>query len=413
MTNGMRYVLIIFLFVLTSVPAVGQEGSGQKFIRITHSVDGTVAVDSAGDTWFYDSEQGEFVKADEYEKRRSAGSAWWDEDEAGADDILLPPEERCTDIHYGDITDILNDIVIGIDERVEGSVTGGRDVIIKGLVTGDVVSLQTVIVTGTGEVRGDVMAKEIRRERGGRILGHRQEVPFPKIGGIKITQYVGVMPGFVSLFITGFMIFLCVIIIAIIPNNIKRIVAKVRNEIVKSFFWGLLVWFSILPVFVLLLITIVGIPVALLAYPLIIVAALALAYAAVAICLGEGLCPLFGWQDRSIYIKGICGVIALEACRNLWVFCHIVGMSFLGDFLLPIFIIIYSLAMTIGIGAVVSTRFGVRPKKPGVEPARPVPPTPPVSPPPPLSMQTPGPETLTSPPPPSPPPPPDSKNATE
>jgi len=266
-----------------SVPAVGQEESGQKFIRITHSVDGTMAVDSAGDTWFYESDQGEFVKADEYGKRRSAGSSWRDEDEAGVDDIILPPEERCNDIHYGDITDFLNDIVVEVDERVEGSVTGGRDVIIRGLVTGNVVSLQTVIVAGTGEVHGDVMARNIRREGGGRILGRRQEIPVPEIGRIKIPRYISITPGLVSLLITGFVVFLCVIIIAIIPDNMKRIVGKVRNEIIKSFFWGLLVWFSILPVFVLLLITIIGIPVALLAYPLIIVAALVLAYAAVAV----------------------------------------------------------------------------------------------------------------------------------
>jgi len=59
--------------------------------------------------------------------------------------------------------------------------------------------------------------------------------------------------------------------------------------------------------------------------------------------------------------------------------------------------------MTIGIGAVVSTRFGIRPKKPkepGVEPAQQLPPAPLVSPPPPPT-------------PPPPPSPPDSKNATE
>ena len=196
-------VLIATLVILPTIVTLAQDKSNGKYIRIVHSSEETMAVDSLGEEWYYDDESCEFIRADRYREIRSEKSRWRDIDGEVADrDIVLPPEERCTDVTYGDLSDFLDDIEIGLDQRIEGSVICGKNVIVEGLVTGDVFSFQTVIVASTGEVRGDIIASKIRKKSGGVILGTRNEVPVPHLPGITLKPELGVVPGFVTIFVT-------------------------------------------------------------------------------------------------------------------------------------------------------------------------------------------------------------------
>lgn len=404
MTYRKRSILVLSLTVILAAGLNAQEEGGHRFIKIVHSSDGTMAVDSLGEVWYYDEESGDFIRADQYREIRSESSDYgMDESAPIEDDFILPPEERCCDITYGDVSDFFNDIVIGIDERVEGKVIGGRDVIVNGLVTGDVVCLRTVTVTRYGEVRGDVIARKIRKESGGRILGTRKEVPFPKLPGIDIVPRTGIMSGLISISITLMAIFLTLIVLALFSEPTRRIVAKIRRNTVASFFWGLLFWFSLAPLFVLLLITIIGIPIAILVYPLVVAATIVLAYVAAAYFIGERLTEFLRWPAKSKYLKAIIGVVVLELSRALFVLGALIGFGFLENLFLVIFIVINFLALTIGLGAVITSRFGRKPKDSAAADDRPmVPPSPPKIP------ETPSPVPA-----PPTPPPPDSKNATD
>jgi hypothetical protein len=218
------------------------------------------------------------------------------------------------------------------------------------------------------------------------------------------------LPDALAVFLIAFQVFLCLIVIAIVPKQLQRIITKIESGAVKAFFWGLLGWFSVLPIFALLLITIVGIPIAVLIYPLVFVAAVILAYVSVSVFIGSIVSKLFGWHDRSIYIRGIVGVVALAAVRLLADILTTIGLGALGAILGVLYIIVMAVALTVGFGAVLSARFGMEPKRArltvhmGPAPAVKPPPPPQVNP-----SQTFGPEP---PPLPIPPPRPDLGDAT-
>jgi cytoskeletal protein CcmA (bactofilin family) len=357
----MRRLLFIVGVIFLAALVMAQESSKQRFVRITHSTDGTTAVDSAGDVWHYDADRGEFVSGEAAEAGKASDFSDEDTTEGG---IELPAEIRCTNVHEGDISQLFNEVEVDVDERVTGAVFSGRDVIVKGLVDGDVVSLQTVTITGTGEVRGNVIAKEIRRERGGRVLGQQSKVWFPAFSGWRAPGLF-VLPWLVTVAFIGFIIFITVIVIALAPGPIGRVAARVELAPIKSFFIGLLGWFSIIPIFALLIITIVGIPVAILAFPLLLVGAVVMALAAAAIFIGQRICPLFRWEKKSLYLKAICGIIAVEVLDVMASLFGALGAEVFHYLLLAIYLVVSLAAMTIGFGAVIATRFGTRPKLTG------------------------------------------------
>lgn len=391
--------LYIILLCLLSAAAPAQDENRQTFIKIIHSTDQTIAIDSTGNEWIYDRDQGKFVPIDDY--RSTAGETPDVTDqEYGSSEIVLPPEIRCTDVHEGDIVELFRDVTVGFDQRVEGMVLSGRDVVVKGLVIGDVVSFRTVRVESSGEIRGDVIASEIIRDPGGRILGEQRQMPMPSSVGVTMPRITPIFPNISGIFLIIFQIFVVVVVLAIASGPVGRIIDKIEHGIVKSFFWGLLAWFAILPIFLLLIITIVGIPVAILVYPFALLLALILGFVSSAVYIGRRLSPLLGWEDRSGYLKAILGVVAVGALLVLSNLADFVGLEPIRGLLAVVFVIICSVALTVGLGGVVSARFGMRPK-----PARTGPQysqTPPVSPPPP-----PGTDIRRQPPPPPPPIPPD------
>ncbi len=403
--------LYIVLLCLLAAVAPAQDETPQTFVKIIHSASETIAIDSIGNEWIYDRDQGRFVPIEEYSSA-SGGTPGTADVEPGPSDIILPPEIRCTDVHEGDIVELFRDVTVGFDERVEGMVLSGRDVIVKGLVIGDVVSFRSVTVESSGEVRGDVIASQINRERGGRILGEQRQMPMPGGVGVTMPRITPTFPDMSGIFLIILQVFVVVIVLALGSGPVGRIIDKIEHGVVKSFFWGLLAWFAVLPIFVLLIITIVGIPIAILIYPFALILALILAFVSSAAYIGRQLSPLFGWEDRSSYLKAILGVVAVGAILILSNLAGAVGIEALRGLLAAIFVIIGVVALTVGLGGVVAARFGMRPKPAHPGPQYPQAPT--VSPPPPPRMDTrsqpPAPPT---PPPPTPPSPPSGTGSSD
>ncbi len=419
----MRHLFYIFIILTLAALVPAQDKPPTHFIKITHSADETIAVDSAGKEWRFDKEKGDFVPATGRRASGTGAGSTMGTEDTGGGSIVLDPEVRCTDIHDGDIFEVFKEVVVGIDQRIEGNITCGRDVIVKGLVTGNIYSGRTVTVESTGEVRGDVIANEIRREQGGRILGQRTEAPFPGQIGINIPQLTGPLPSPAGIVLAGFMIFICVITIALAPRHVSRVVAKIEAGPVKSFFWGILGWFSIIPLFALLIITIIGIPVAILILPLAMATGLILAFTSAMIYIGGMLAPIFDWHEKSAYLKSIIGVSAFAIVQLLVLLFNVAGIGALGGVLTVITMAIGIVILSIGFGAVISSKFGIRPKAVNLRvvidsaphPGSPgeVPPVPPVKPPPPPRSDASLSRPASSYPPPPVPPPLDSGRATE
>jgi MFS family permease len=260
-------------------------------------------------------------------------------------------------------------------------------------------------VESSGEIRGDVMASQINRERGGRILGEQRQMPMPGAGGVTMPRITPTFPDMSGIFLIILQVFVVVIVLALGSGPVGRIIDTIEHGVVKSFFWGLLVWFAVLPIFVLLIITIVGIPIALLIYPFALLLALILAFVSSAAYIGRQLSPLLGWEDRSSYLKAILGVVAVGAILILSNLAGAVGIEALRGLLAAIFVIIVFVALTVGLGGAVAAKFGMRPKPAHPGPQYPQAPT--VSPPPPPRMDTRSqPPSPPAPPPPTPPSPP-------
>ncbi|HUU45871.1 MAG TPA: polymer-forming cytoskeletal protein, partial [Acidobacteriota bacterium] len=217
--------------------------------------------------------------------------------------------EDYREVTHGDVVHIGSNIVVEEDVLVDGSVTCiFCDVTIHGEVTGAVVSafgsikvdgsigrdalapFGLVHVKSSGRVGGDVVGSQIQKEPGGRIGGMRSQILFEVFGSEweSISRYwtQTTLTVLVVLKVV-FWLFLALLAHALACKNIVRVKRKIAASPIKSFFVGFAVQILFLPVLLILIVTIVGIPVAVFLVPLLIVVGLVLAYAAAGLLLGE------------------------------------------------------------------------------------------------------------------------------
>jgi hypothetical protein len=140
---------------------------------------------------------------------------------------------------------------------------------------------------------------------------------------------------------------------------------------------GVVVQILLLPVVLLLIMTIVGIPVAIFLIPLMAVAAIILSQAAIGLFLGEKIHENTSLEFQTPLGKTLAGLMAMQSIPLLAVvFAWLAGIGVLGPSFRILSVATVALSMivgyvvvTIGTGAVVMTRFGTRPKDPKPETA--------------------------------------------
>ena len=120
----------------------------------------------------------------------------------------------------------------------------------------------------------------------------------------------------------------------------------------------------ILPVFLLLIITIIGIPLAILVEPLVVVATFILGYTGVSYFIGEKLKDRTSLKPGTPIMTLVIGILAVEAILLL---ARVIGI--LGHPFTPISWILtffgwafWFVVITVGFGAAILTRLGTRPK---------------------------------------------------
>jgi hypothetical protein len=313
---------------------------------------------------------------------------------AGDTATELPHRPPRRDTDRRDIIHVLTDVItIEKNEVVDGDVVCvfGGDIEVLGRVEGMVFTLfGNINVEGTvedatvapfGSVRvgpnakvgGDVVASNIEKEPGGRIGGYRNELFFKFFGDTWETRgayWVQTTLTVIVLLKTLFWVFLVLLAHALAARNVTKVKNKIQASFFKSFLMGVLVQILLLPAVLLLIMTIVGIPVAVFLIPLMIVAAVILSQAAIGLFLGEKIDENTGLKFPTPLGKTLAGLMAMQLVPLLAVvFAWGTGLDlFGGSFrmlalgLIVLSVIIGYVVVTIGTGAVTMTRFGTRPR---------------------------------------------------
>jgi len=294
--------------------------------------------------------------------------------------------------HHEQMTQVANDIEIAADETITGDVICiFCDIDVQGFVTGSAVSVfgnvnvdgktgneavapfGRVRVGPDGQVMGDVSASKIVRDPGGRIDGSRNELFLNIFGGEDGLSDAWSRTTFtiiVSLKIL-FWLFLVLLAHALAARNITKVKERIQRSYVKSFLVGVLGQILLLPAFLLLLITIIGIPVALFVLPLMLFGGFVLAQAAVGQLVGDKIAENTTLPLRTPLAKTIGGVAATQIFAYLTIiFIWPAGHGSSGGAFRLVTLIMFILSaivgyvvITLGSGAVILTRFGTRPKE--------------------------------------------------
>ncbi|MCP4246033.1 MAG: hypothetical protein GY778_03195, partial [bacterium] len=139
-------------------------------------------------------------------------------------------------------------------------------------------------------VEGNIIAIEVFADDGAFIGGTIEEVTLPRIPGAGrgIGSFFALLATLgVSLAVLA--ILLGLLVQAAAPDNVERVEQRIRTRPLGSFFAGLLVEVLTFPVWILLVVTVIGIPVAFLALPLVIPAALLPGFGALSRIVGTSL----------------------------------------------------------------------------------------------------------------------------
>ncbi|UCD95107.1 MAG: polymer-forming cytoskeletal protein [Candidatus Zixiibacteriota bacterium] len=368
-----------------------EDSTGETtFIELHVTPEGAYGVDSSGEEWEYDFSQDRFIKEDSkgtktvFTKRRKT---------AEPPEVLEPPD-------LGDLPERiltsrkisglkLGAVTVDADERVRGPVVALGPVTVRGKVVGDVISYRKITVTSTGEITGDARAPEIVKMRGGVITGSRIETELPAVPELDIFAENSYTALTVNIIILVALLVCGLLLVAVSSGAVKRVKTCIEASFVRSFFVGLLAWFAFVPAFALLILTIIGIPVALVALPLATLLAVILGIAGLGQFVGEKMSRYLGQAGKSQLGHVILGIIVLNA---FWLLMSLflikpgsVSQGFATLFLV-LSIVIWGIGTSVGVGAAILTRFGSRdrrrPVTVQVEVGTTTPPPPPPTPPP-------------------------------
>lgn len=275
-------------------------------------------------------------------------------------------------IRGSDVVRFGKDIHIGRNELVQGDVVCiAGDIIIEGKVRGNVVNVfgETALY-GTAVINGDVVTVmgELNEYNNPRVRGETVNVASgaPNIHLPFLSYSAGNMWD-VVLKVVKFVIFtlLLLMIIYFLPDRMKISSDHVFGSFFKSLGVGVLVLLVgsvvVLILAVVLSITIIGIPVALLLV-LSYGALLLLGYFVSALALGRLLCKKFGPNGASTFLCGFMGLFLITLPG------FIAAMMWVLPFLLPIQILLKTIAVflsflaaTLGSGALIISKAGVLP----------------------------------------------------
>ncbi len=349
-------ILCCCLVAVGAAIALGQdrqpEYRGKVYVEIRIDNDGIILVDSAGN-----------------EIMVPAGTG---RDEEGTPVPIPPIPPAAAEINTADfpvkissIRKIGQSVTIEADEHVLGEVvTVGGNATIKGLVEGSVTATGTVRIARGGIVMGNVIANEIIEEQGSQVFGHVTEqnmsIPDPSETWRDRDREDTSAAGIAGIVILSMLFIFTFAIAMIFRKPTDRIKAVYSQNILKTLLVGSLAWILVLPVFLLLCITIVGIPIAVLGLPLAMLAAAFLGGAAFALFLSDFVKAHNGDVEEGRAKKVVVG-FAIGQVPSVGFFLGLVMDSEPISVIFGIVALLLTLlVVTLGLGGSILTRFGSR-----------------------------------------------------
>jgi len=339
------------------------------------------------------SDQGVVVRDSEDEKKTKIGIVIDDEKiTVDGKDIKVPDLDtalKAISLESGSIIKIGEPITVAEGEVVDGDLVSiGGAITVAGTVSGDVAVIGAPLhVKSTGIVRGDVITVggTLQRDPGSQIRGQRVgALPFnfnffrPHVFVVRpFTRFMGYGLPMIALVIMS--LFLVALAAFFAPQNVTRIQETIEQAPLKSLLLGFAANIVFMPLFVLLCVTIIGIPVAFIIQPIAYFVASILGFAGVSLFVGTKIHRGSNLTLPTPMAKIIVGALAIELILILAWF-----LTLGGSVLLPLFWlfqligwIIIALASMAGLGAAAWTRFGRRSAIPAPAPTTQIPPTPP------------------------------------
>ena len=257
-------------------------------------------------------------------------------------------------------------VTIEADEHVLGEVvTVGGNATIKGLVEGSVTApTGTVRVVRGGIVVGNIIASEVIEEQGSQVFGHVTEqdlsIPNPSRTWSSRGEDDASTSAIVGISVLSTMFIFTFAIAMLFRRPTDRFKTLYSQNILKALMVGFLAWILLLPVFLLLCITIVGIPIAVLGLPLAIIASAFLGGAAFALFLSDFVKPRNGDIEESRAKKVMVG-FAIGQVPSIGFFLGLIIDSEPLAIICGIAALLLTLlVVTLGMGASILTRFGSR-----------------------------------------------------
>ena len=327
----------------------------------------------------------------------------------GDHDIVNVEVEDNDNVRQADYVRFGESIEIARGEHLSGDVVSiGGNVTVAGRIDGDCVSIGgNVNLKNGAEVEGDVVCMggtltlgdsvqvgsdavslwgRTKASPSAKVYGHISEVgvgaPVPPIGlfrhqeaGSRVLGFLGRIVWVLLLIGMGLLAF------SLFPARMARLADTVQHRGLVTFLAGMAGWILWVPAVVLLCITLVGIPVAILFIVFTPIMAL-LGYLSVAEVVGKRLVSRLNLSPVNALKIMVVGVVALESAVLLGKFLGIIG-SFLHYFGMLLAVLGWSVifvAVTMGFGAFLITRFRAQATPPIEAPAL-VPPAPPAPPP--------------------------------
>lgn len=272
-----------------------------------------------------------------------------------------------------DIVQFGDDIIVDEGEVVEGDVVAILgSIVVDGMVEGDVVAVGGELTIGPrGEIDGDAVAVGggVTKEPGAKVRGETVSIG----GGTDFRP--SVCPVFTgSIFSRGgrllifiiwiiMLIVLGLIIMAIFRRGVENVCIRARKAAFKMGLIGLLAEVLLIPAIVIFVITIIGIPIGVFVLPL--VFALAALFGIIGVSYAVGG-RLGNGHGRSVYVSIALGLFVLHGLAILGGVIGLPGgsMSAIGKVISFFGWAVLYVAVTVGLGAVIMSKFGTAELKP-------------------------------------------------
>ena len=306
----------------------------------------------------------------------------------GSFPVIVDPEGRARVKSRGEKVTYFHHLYINHDDWVDGPAVAilgnvyveghvdedvisiGGNVYVEGTVSGNVVApFGDVYVGQNAEVEGDVLGVSVTSEDEASIGGTIEEIPLFRLPWVNEgPQALLKLAATAAIAKILFSLLFGWLTLALAPNHVTRVSERLKSKPAGSFFAGVLVQILTLPVFVLLLVTVVGIPLAVLALPLVLIVACLLGFVACSRMVGENL--LGKDSGRPAVAQFLTGALILCAPLGLASIAAL-GGSEMGDgffifvnLMLFVGLCLLYIVYTAGLGAAIFSRLGTRPMSP-------------------------------------------------